>query len=84
MGEFPMKMPNCREVAAAVSQGGLEQAPWHKKIFMRLHLWRCSLCSGYARQIRFLGEAFRRKWGGRQDLSALKKKLVDRLSKPED
>lgn len=49
-------MPPCKEVAAWVSEGMDRRLPLSKRLSVRLHLWMCTLCRRYARQLYFLRE----------------------------
>lgn len=52
-------MPNCKEVATAISSGELERAGFAERLRIRIHLWMCKYCRAYLRQIQKLGDAAR-------------------------
>ena len=56
-------MPECREVARAVSSESLEHAPWHRRFACWLHLMMCSHCREYRDQIEALGSSLREEVG---------------------
>ena len=48
-------MLNCREVARAVASDELLTAGWRRSLAVRMHLFGCRDCRGYAAQIRAIG-----------------------------
>ena len=75
-------LPKCREVAAALAEGGFEDAGPLRRALLRLHLWHCGACAAFERQLALLGSAFRRAAARGPDparLSALQGRLLSRL-----
>lgn len=52
-------MPNCRDVARAVSTDELDELPLRRRLLMRWHLFVCGDCANYARQIEAISRAAR-------------------------
>lgn len=80
-----MMLPSCREVSRCLAEGALESAPWHRRLFVRLHLSMCAHCSRFARQLQLLGRAWRERYAvplSPERLEALKRRLLARLKKP--
>lgn len=75
---------SCRQVALRYSRGDYDNSPTYKRVIVKLHLLTCRLCDIYVRQIRFINEAFRRRWKIELDplkVSALQKRLLNELQK---
>ena len=53
------RLPTCRELAPVISQSLDRPLSLRERVTLRLHLFTCSYCVKYLRQLRFLGEAFR-------------------------
>ena len=53
------RLPTCREIAPVISQSLDRPLSLRERVTLRLHLFTCSYCVEYLRQLRFLGEAFR-------------------------
>ncbi|MBI4054877.1 MAG: hypothetical protein HY402_01950 [Elusimicrobia bacterium] len=72
-------MPSCREIAELLSHDGLESQPFWRRWMAQIHLGMCALCKRYARQIRLIGEALRRKCRQgppSEKIESLKQKLL--------
>lgn len=52
-------MLNCKEVTALSSAALDRPLRFRERLAVRLHLFRCHLCSRYARQLRFIHRACR-------------------------
>lgn len=52
-------MPNCKEVAVALSTDEFEGAGWGRRLAVRFHLLMCPKCRCYAAQLRAVGAAVR-------------------------
>ncbi len=50
-------MLSCKQVSILVSESMDRDLPFRQQFSMRLHLFMCSLCSRFRRQILFLREA---------------------------
>jgi hypothetical protein len=50
-------MPSCKEVSRLVSEAMDRDLRFRQRFSMRLHLFMCSLCSRFRRQIEFLRDA---------------------------
>lgn len=75
-------MPPCREVTDGLAAGELENAPWHKRLLIRMHLSMCAHCGRFARQLRLIGDALRERWSRqppRERLEAIKRRVMARL-----
>jgi len=77
-------VPNCKEIATAVSSGEIERAGFLRRLSIRFHLWMCDPCRVYVRQMRQIGDAARRAFGaagaagdGSSDLEA---KILERCA----
>ncbi len=55
-------MLNCKEVARLTASDELAEAPWSDRALVRLHLFMCRHCRGYAAQLRAIGAAARDRW----------------------
>jgi hypothetical protein len=53
-------MLRCREITKLVSDSMDGQLPWRQRMQVWMHLAMCRLCSGFAKQLRFLRLAARR------------------------
>ena len=74
-------IPSCKDFALSVSTGEYDNAPWPRRLMLKLHYAACYICRRYAAQIRFLGEAAR-KGRSRVDpaqAAQLKARLAKRL-----
>jgi len=54
-----MMMLSCKEITSLVSQSLDGDLPFRQRLGVRLHLWMCSLCARFRRQLLFLHEAAR-------------------------
>lgn len=81
MGFLNRINPTCAELAARLSRGEYEAAPWWVRLGVRVHLLHCDLCTKYARQLRLLGEGFGRSLRAQAapDVDALRRSLRERL-----
>jgi len=52
-------MHSCKEVARAVSSDELSELPLGRRLLIRWHLFMCSDCMRYSRQIEAIGRAMR-------------------------
>ena len=60
-------MLSCREVSTILATDALEQAPWTRRMSVRLHLLMCRHCRRYKAQLSAMGEAARDLWGTLRD-----------------
>lgn len=60
MGAILTDMPNCKEVARAISADQLSSADWRSRLSIRFHIFMCRHCRRYFRQMRAIGGAVRR------------------------
>lgn len=51
------RLPDCRTMTPTISESLDRRLSAREKIIMRLHLFTCSFCARYLRQIEFLSEA---------------------------
>lgn len=75
-------MPSCREVTDRLAEGELENAPWHKRLLIRMHLSMCAHCNRFARQLELIGKALREHWTHQPPLDrleAIKRRVMTRL-----
>lgn len=81
-------MITCKEVSRAFASDELASMSWRQRLSVRLHLLMCRHCRRYARQVRAIGEAARRLFGGqsleREVHERLRKSILDRALKSED
>ena len=52
-------MMTCHEVSTLVSKGSLEDAPFRRKLGVRMHLAMCRHCRAFRRQIETIARAAR-------------------------
>ncbi len=77
-------LPNCREVARTLAEGGFESLPWHRRLLARLHLGMCEHCGRFARQLGLISQALRKTWKGKPapgTLDGAKRRILERLRK---
>lgn len=53
-------MLTCKEVSQLCASDAVHEAPWSRRVAVRLHLLMCRHCSRYVRELRAIGEAARR------------------------
>jgi len=51
-------MLNCRQASRLVSEGQDRTLSWRERWGLRMHLWMCSNCRRFERQIRLMRRAF--------------------------
>lgn len=50
-------MLTCKETAQLASESLDRSLTWRERLMLRLHLYRCVMCSRYVRQLKFLQRA---------------------------
>ena len=50
-------MMTCKEVAQLASESLDRNLTWYESLTLRLHLFRCDMCTRYVRQLKFLQRA---------------------------
>jgi len=77
-----MMMLKCREVSRLVASDDVVDLGLFKRLELRLHLMMCRHCSGYAAQIRGLGDGARevadRETCLPERLDEIERKIIDR------
>lgn len=53
-------MLTCKEVSTLYASDAVHEAPWPRRVAVRLHLLMCRHCSRYVRELRAIGVAARR------------------------
>jgi hypothetical protein len=53
-------MLTCKEVSRLLSQSMDQPLPRMKRIELRIHLWLCSACSNFDKQLKFLRQVVNR------------------------
>ncbi len=68
-------MLKCSEVSRLIASDECVDAPWTRRLAIRLHLMMCKNCSRYASQLRAIGKAVRaiRHSQGHTDLQACRR-----------
>ena len=61
-------MMTCKEVAQLASESLDRNLTWYERFTLRLHLFRCDMCTRYVRQLKFLQRAC--KDAGEEQLTA--------------
>ena len=56
-------MLNCEETSKLVSEGLDRKLPWRKRLAVKFHLFMCSACSAYKRQLIGLEKLIRQACG---------------------
>ncbi len=75
---------NCKEVTARMALGDLSQLSRLERWTVRFHMAICWVCRKYEKQIRVIAKAFQHNLETSvhaQDISNLKKRLIDGLGK---
>jgi hypothetical protein len=68
-------MPTCRQVSRLIAAGDVESLPFHRRLWVTLHVSMCGRCARFTRELRRIGEAARARWAlGTED-----RETVDRL-----
>ena len=49
-----MRLPDCREMTATIGESLDRNLGWRERLEMKLHLFTCTHCERYLKQIRFL------------------------------
>ena len=81
-----MTMLKCREVTRLVASDEVLELGFLKRMQLRMHLLMCRHCSGYAAQIRHLGEGAREAAGREtcppQRLEEIEREIIDHTQRP--
>jgi hypothetical protein len=75
-------MLTCKEVSRLLSQSMDQPLPRMKRIELRIHLWMCSACSNFDKQLKFLRQAVNRLDGeGQSGHTGLSDEARERIRK---
>lgn len=78
-------MMNCREVSTRVVTGQVSDAPWLRRMEMRMHLAMCGNCRRFWQQVQSIDHGLRAAMGRHDDAPAdLEDRIVAKVTRGDD
>ena len=73
-------MLTCKEIAQLVSEGLDRELPWHERLQVRIHLFLCSACGLYEKQMNLL-RSFAKRFREREEDVELGQEAKERIKR---